>query len=315
MKFNMKKIFKNTLFAILSSLLFVQCKKDDTAVVPLADFIDVKLAADADLSVFKAAIAQAKLESFTKGPGPFTILAPSNAALSSVGLTTVTLPTIDSLTLTAFVLNHFQNLNRTSFEFPDGPNAPMASMAGFSNFASRNKAINKIYINGATVSETDITCGNGVIHKIDKALVQPVLTLRQLLKQNPNYTIMDSAISKTGLAATYAPTAASTIFAVDNATMIAAGYPSLAYIGTLTPVQVTTLTNILRYHIASTRNFSVAMKSGVLKTVQGSNLLLNVTGTSVTVKGTTNAAPFNLVDKDVMASNGVIHQVAGILMP
>jgi uncharacterized surface protein with fasciclin (FAS1) repeats len=314
MKFNMKNIFKTILLVIMSSLLFVQCTKKDE-VVPVEEFSDAKISKDPELSLLKAAIAQAKLESFTKGPGPFTILAPTNAALNAAGITTATLPTIDSLTLTAFLLNHFQNLKRTSFEFPDGPNAPMASMAGFSNFASQNKAIGKIYINGASVIEKDIVCGNGIIHKIDKALPQPVLTLRQLLKLNPNYTIMDSAITKVGLTATYAPSAASTIFAVDNATMIAAGYPSLTYISTLTPAQVTALANVLRYHIASTRNFSVAMKTGALKTVQGANLLLNVSGTTVTVKGNTNATPFNLIEKDVMASNGVIHQVTGILTP
>jgi uncharacterized surface protein with fasciclin (FAS1) repeats len=314
MNFNMKKIFRSAFLTILSGVVLVNCTKK-AEVLPLADFSDVKIANDPDLSIFKAAVAQAKLESFTKGPGPFTILAPTNAALTVAGLTTATLPTIDSLTLTAFVLNHFQNLNRTSFEFPDGPNAPMASMAGFSNFASRNKTLNKIYVNGATVLEQDITCGNGVIHKIDKALLQPVLTLRQLLKLNSNYTIMDSAISKTGLTATYAPSAASTIFAVDNATMIAAGYTSQTYISTLTAAQISTLTNVLKNHIVSTRNFSVAMKSGFLKTVQGVNLTLNVTGTSVSVKGATNVSPFNLTNKDQMGSNGVIHEVAGLLLP
>jgi uncharacterized surface protein with fasciclin (FAS1) repeats len=314
MKHNMKYIFKMILFTLTSSLLFVECtKKQD--VLSVEDFIDIKISRDPDLSLFKAAVAQAKLETFTKGAGPFTILAPTNTALNAVGVTSASLPTIDSLTLTAFLLNHFQNLKRTGFEFPDGPNAPMASMAGFSNFSSQNKVAGKIYVNGATIIEKDINCGNGIIHKIDKALLQPVLNLRQLLKLNPNYTFMDSAITKVGLNTVYAPSAASTIFAVDNATMIAAGYPSLTYISTLTPTQITALANVLRYHIAPSRNFSVAMKTGVLKTIQGSNLLLNVSGTSVTVKGTTNATPFNLIDKDIMASNGVIHQVSGILTP
>ncbi len=314
MKLNIKNLFKIILLALTTSFLFVQCTKKEDA-LPVADFIDVKISNDPELSLFKAAISQAKLETFTKGPGPFTILAPTNTALNAVGLTTASLPTTDSLTLTAFLLNHFQNIKRTGFEFPDGPNAPMASMAGFSNFSSQNKTLGKIYINGATILEKDINCGNGIIHKIDKALPQPVLNLRQLLKINPNYTIMDSAISRVGLNTVYAPSAASTIFAVDNTTMIAAGYPSLTYISTLTPTQITALANVLRYHIAPTRNFSVAMKSGVLKTIQGSNLLLNVSGTTVTVKGTTNATPFTLVDKDIMASNGVIHQVNGILTP
>jgi uncharacterized surface protein with fasciclin (FAS1) repeats len=314
MKVKITKISQVVFFLIASTIFFTQCKKDDSP-APVLEFLDAKISTDPDLSLLKAAIVQAKLESFTKGPGPFTILAPTNAALNAVGVTTTTLPTIDSLTLTSFLLNHFQNIKRTNFEFPDGPNAPMASIAGFSNFASRNKGLNKIFINGATIIDQDIQCGNGIMHKIDKALLQPVLNLRQLIKLNPNYTIMDSAITKVGLTSVYAPSAASTIFAVDNATMIAAGYPSLTYISTLTPTQITALANVLRYHIAPTRNFSVALKTGVLKTVQGTNLTINVTGTTVTVKGTTNSTAFNLVDKDIMASNGVLHQVSGILTP
>jgi uncharacterized surface protein with fasciclin (FAS1) repeats len=311
-----KKLF-SILLIFLASIVFVQCTKKEEVPVP-QEFIDAKLAADPDFTLFKAAIAQAKLESFTKGPGPFTILAPTNAALNAVGITTASLPSIDSITLTAVLLNHFQNLNRTSFEFPVGPNAPMISMAGFNNYSSKNTVSNKTYVNGATVTTTDINCGNGVIHKIDKALVLPIIPMRTILKSNPNFSLMDSAISKVGgtLPASFAPAtgSATTIFAINNASMTTAGYGSFTTIGTLTAAQVTTLSNILRYHIVQSRNFSVAMKSGNLKTLPGTNILVNA-GTSVTVKGISNPSPLTLVTPDVVASNGVIHEISGMLMP
>jgi uncharacterized surface protein with fasciclin (FAS1) repeats len=309
-----KKLF-SILLIFLVSIVFVQCTKKEDVPVP-QEFIDAKLAADPDFSLFKAAIAQAKLESFTKGPGPFTILAPTNAALNEIGLTTASLPTFDSITLTAVLLNHFQNLNRTSFEFPVGPNAPMLSMAGFNNYSSKNTVTNKTYVNGATVTIADINCGNGVIHKIDKVLVIPIIPIRTLLKTNPNFSLMDSAISKAGLTSSFAPAtgSATTIFAINNASMTAAGYGSFTAIGALTAAQVTTLSNILRYHIVQSRNFSVAMKPGNLKTLLGTNILVNA-GTSVTVKGISNASPLTLVSPDVVASNGIIHEISGMLMP
>lgn len=310
---NIRKILLPVL--LLLSIAFVQCTEKDT-VKPPAEFIDAKLAADAELSLFKAAITQAKLETFTKGPGPFTILAPSNAALNAAGITTASLPTIDSISLTAFLLNHFQNLKRTSFEFPVGPNAPMASMAGFNNFSSKNVVLNKTYVNGATVTTEDITCGNGVIHKIDKALLLPIIPVRTILKSNPNFSLMDSAISKAGLTSSFAPAAnsATTIFAINNASMIAAGYTSFTAIGALTPAQVVTLSNILKYHIVQSRNFSVAMKNGTLKTLLGTNITVAV-GTAVTVKGISNTTALTLVTPDVYASNGIIHEISGMLMP
>jgi uncharacterized surface protein with fasciclin (FAS1) repeats len=312
---NIKKIVTLLALLFISISLFTQCTKEKTEVSVL-ETLDAKLSADPELSLLKAAIAQAKLETFTKGPGPFTILAPTNTALNVAGITTASLPTIDSLTLSAFVLNHFQNLKRTNFEFPNGPNAPMLSIAGFNNFSAINKSLNKIYVNGATILQADITCSNGIIHKLNKALPQPVFSIRQLLKLNPNYTLMDSAISKAGLNGNFAPSTAApiTIFVIDNATMIANGYTNLATIGTLTAVQTTTLSNILKYHIIPSRNFSVAMVNGNLKTALNSNVLV-ATGATVSIKGISNPSPINLAGVDILGSNGVIHEITDMLKP
>ncbi len=315
MNTKIKSVFQRVAVLLLTVILFAQCNKKDDVVLA-TDTIDTKLAADPELSLFKKAVTQAKLESFTKGPGPFTILAPTNAALAAAGITDATLATVDSITLTAMLFNHFQNLKRTSFEFPVGPNAPMASMAGFSNFSSKNLTTNTTYINAAKVLETDINCSNGIIHKIDKFLALPNIPARTIIKSNPNYSLMDSAISKAGITTTFAPAtgSATTIFLISNASMIAAGYTSLATIGALTPAQVTTLTNTLRYHIIQSRNFSIAFKAGSTKTLQGSNVIIT-TGTPVTVKGISNTTASTITTPDIIASNAVLHEISGILLP
>ena len=310
-----KSVFQSTIVLMLAVVLCVQCNKKNEVVLA-TDNIDTKLAADPQLSIFKKAITQAKLETFTKGPGPFTILAPTNTALADAGITESSLTSIDSITLTAMVLNHFQNLKRTSFEFPVGPNAPMASIAGFSNFSFRNTTTNTTYVNAAKVLETDISCSNGIIHKIDKFLVIPIIPIRTIIKNTPNYSLMDSAISKAGLSLTFAPAAnsATTIFLINNANMIAAGYPNLTAIGALTPAQVTTLSNILRYHIVPSRNYSVAFKAGNLKTLLGSNITVT-TGTSVSFKGVSNTSAYTFLTSDIIASNAVAHELSGTLLP
>ncbi len=317
MNIKIKSIFQRVTVLMLAVTLLVQCNKNDDVVLA-TDTIDAKLAADPELSIFRKAITQARLESFTKGPGPFTILAPTDAALNAAGITEANLATVDSITLTAMILNHFQNLKRTSFEFPVGPNAPMASMAGFNNFSSKNLTTNTTYVNAAKILQTDINCSNGIIHKIDKYLVLPTISARTIIKSNPNYSLMDSAISKAGLStiASFAPAtgSATTIFLITNASMISAGYTSLATIGALTPAQVTTLTNILRYHIIQSRNYSIAFKGGSTKTLQGSNVIIT-TNTPVTVKGTSNTTASTITTPDIIASNAVLHEISGILLP
>lgn len=299
---------------MLLGLVFVQCNKSETVVV--ADNLDVTLNASPDLTIFQAAIKQAKLETFSKGPGPFTLFAPTDAAFTAAGITLASLPSIDSLTLTALVLNHFQNIKRTSYEIPEGPNAPMTSIANFNNFGYKDKLANKIYVNGATLTTKDVTCSNGIIHKIDKLLTIPNTTTLALLTANSNYSLMVQAITKASLTATFSPSASApaTIFALDNATMTAAGYDAVT-IAALSGVGLTTLTNLLKYHVVASRNFSVAFKAGNLKTVQGTNVTIGLSGAGVSVKGTNNASAFLLSNTDVFASNGVIHKVEGVLLP
>lgn len=316
MNHTIKSIFRQATVLLLAVLIFVQCNKKDDVVALPTETLDTKLAADPELSILKQAITQAKLEAFTKGPGPFTILAPTNAAFTAEGITATALASVDSITLTALVLNHFQNLQRSTFEFPVGPNTPMASMAGFNNFSFKNPALKSIYVNASKLLEADINCSNGVIHKIDKVLVIPTIPMRTIIKSNPNYSLMDSAISRAGLTTTFAPAtgSATTIFLINNASMMAAGYTSLTAIGALTAAQVTTLANILRYHVVQTRNYSVAFKAGNLKTLLGTNILV-ATSPAVTFKGISNTAPFTFVTSDIIASNGVMHELNGMLLP
>ncbi len=329
MRNKIKNLMRIPLLLVLGSMLFVQCNKSDSVVA--TDSLDDMLTKNTDLSMFKAAITQARLETFTKGPGPFTIFAPTNAAFTAAGITPATLAAMDSITLTALVLNHFQisalgSLTaRTSFEIPEGPNAPMTSIAGFSNFSYQDKAANKIFVSGAMVTEKDIKCSNGIIHKIDRILFPPVSSVMTLLMANPNYSLMVEAINKVGLqSTTFAPAASSpiTVFALTNAIMTANGYDAvtIAALVPATPAYIT-LSNILKYNVALSRNFSTDMKAGTLRTayVIGAStntfVTVSVSGAGKFVKGTSNPSPFQVTGLDIAASNGVIQGIAGMLKP
>ena len=328
MRNKLKNFIRIPLLLLLSSMLFVQCDKSDPVVA--TDSLDDMLAKSTDLSMFKSAVAKARLETFTKGPGPFTIFAPTDAAFTAAGITAATIAAMDSITLTALVLNHFQISGlgvltaRTSFEIPEGPNAPMASIAGYSNYSYKDKAVNKIYVSGALVSERDIKCKNGIIHKIDRILFPPILSVMTLLTANTDYSLMVQAINKVGLqSTTFAPAASSpiTVFALSNAIMTANGYDAvtIAALVPATPAYIT-LSNILKYNVAASRNFSTDMKAGLLKTAYvigaSTNTFVTVSiGAGVFLKGTSNPTPLQVTGLDVAATNGVIQGIAGMLKP
>lgn len=324
----MRNKIKNALlipvFLLACSLLLVQCDKSDT-VTPAASLAET-LSKSPDMSLFQAAITRAKLETFTQGPGPFTLFAPTDAAFAAAGITSGSIASMDTVLLTALILHHFQSSGpgiftpRTSFEIPDGPNAPMTSIGGFANYSYQDKLNKKIFVSGALITEKDIRCRNGIIHKIDKVLFPPTASIITTLNANPNYSLMVQAITKAGLTSVFSPAASApiTVFAIPNSVMTANGYDAVT-IAALSGAALTTLTNILRYHVVGSRNFSTDLKAGNLKTlyvVAGVPTVVTVSfGSGVLVKGVSNPAAFQITPVDFSCSNGVLQNITGMLRP
>ncbi|NJS42059.1 fasciclin domain-containing protein [Candidatus Gracilibacteria bacterium] len=69
------------------------------------------------------------------------------------------------------------------------------------------------------------------------------------------------------------------------------------------------LTKILTYHVVPGSVVSTSLKSGDVKSVEGSPIEVTVAGGKVTVGGA------NVIKADVKASNGVIHVIDKVLLP
>jgi len=68
------------------------------------------------------------------------------------------------------------------------------------------------------------------------------------------------------------------------------------------------LKSVLTYHVVSGKVMSADLKAGNVKTVQGSNVMVSLTGGAMV-----NDA--KVVGADVAADNGVIHAIDTVLMP
>lgn len=75
------------------------------------------------------------------------------------------------------------------------------------------------------------------------------------------------------------------------------------------PANKAKLTKILTYHVVPGSLLSTSLKSGDVKSVEGSSLKVAVNKGKVTVGGA------NVVKADIKASNGVIHVIDKVLMP
>lgn len=69
------------------------------------------------------------------------------------------------------------------------------------------------------------------------------------------------------------------------------------------------LTAVLTYHVVPGKAVAADVKSGPLETVQGQTLKVEVSATGVQVDNA------QVIQADVMASNGVIHVIDTVLMP
>lgn len=136
-----------------------------------SDIVDTAVGAGS-FTTLVAAVQAAGLEDTLRGPGPFTVFAPTDAAFAALPEGTVEnllLPE-NRDTLTAILTYHVVSgrvmaadaASLSSAPTVNGASAPIApSDAG------------GLTIGGANIVTTDIECSNGVIHVIDAVMMPP----------------------------------------------------------------------------------------------------------------------------------------------
>jgi uncharacterized surface protein with fasciclin (FAS1) repeats len=136
-----------------------------------SDIVDTAVAAGS-FGILVAAVQAAGLEDTLRGPGPFTVFAPTDAAFAALPEGTVAnllLPE-NRETLRGILTYHVVSgrvmaadaAALTSAPTVNGASAPIAPSAS-----------GGLTIGGANIVTTDIECSNGVIHVIDAVIMPP----------------------------------------------------------------------------------------------------------------------------------------------
>lgn len=124
---------------------------------------------------------------------------------------------------------------------------------------------------------------------------------------NPDFSTLVAALTAADLVTTLQGDGPFTVFAPTNDAF--AALPAGVLDALLLPENVATLAQILTYHVVSGMVMAADIKPGNVATVEGSNVKLSLMGAGVMV----NKA--NVVIADVMADNGVIHAIDGVILP
>ena len=117
-----------------------------------------------------AALAHAGLVSALQEDGPFTVFAPTDDAFAAAGIDLSTFDTdAENATLSDILLYHVYNGSVDAASVTDGMTATMLN-GDDTSFAVVNGSV---AINGANVTQPDVTASNGIIHFIDQVLMPP----------------------------------------------------------------------------------------------------------------------------------------------
>ncbi|GGW49757.1 fasciclin domain-containing protein [Alishewanella tabrizica] len=148
---------------LVSSLVFGAYAHNHKA---KADIVDTAVAAGS-FSTLVTAVQAADLVDTLKGPGPFTVFAPNDAAFAKI-------PAAD---LNALVANKAALTNVLTYHVVAGKvmAADVVKLTSATTVQGENLAIEvkdgKVFVNGAEVIATDIETSNGVIHVIDSVVM------------------------------------------------------------------------------------------------------------------------------------------------
>jgi len=153
--------------AVLSNAFqFRQTLVSRKAYLNMADIVDTAVGAGS-FKTLAAALTAANLVSTLKGPGPFTVFAPTDEAFAKLPPGTVESLLKDIPTLTKILTNHVVS---------GAVKAEKVVTLSEVTTLSQNKlkvvvGAAGVKIDNANVIKTDIVCDNGVIHVIDSVMV------------------------------------------------------------------------------------------------------------------------------------------------
>ncbi|MCD2259749.1 fasciclin domain-containing protein [Psychroserpens luteolus] len=291
------------------------------AVIGLPSIVDHALA-NPGFSNLVAALgaADGNLVDVLSGAGPFTVLAPDDAAFATF-LDGTPLGDVPTDALANILLNHVVTGNVASSTL-------IAGGAGYANTNATGPNDNNLSLyyntsdgvrfNGvSSVAQADVIGTNGIIHAVDAVIDIPSIVT--LATADPNFSTLVTALTTLTPATDFVATLSTangtspapfTVFAPTND-----AFDALAAI----PAE-DVLTQVLLHHVLGDANVqSGDLTDGISPSMlNGQAITINLPGTGDNIADVTDGAgnsDIGIVAVDVQAGNGVIHVLNKVMLP
>ncbi len=317
---------------VLPSLLFISCKKnagdiggENASPGDIVAFLQTlsiqpnstgnaqfrnSTPRQASFQLLSFAIARAGLANELNDPRfAFTLFAPTDEAFAASGLgTRQAINSVPVEKLKAILLYHVLGSKVLAAQVPS-VYTELTMLNNQEAYIIRSGA--GVFINGTPVVSADISAKSGVIHAINRVLMPPAGNIVEVAAANPNFTYLVAAVQKAGLVNALAGAGPLTVFAPTNQAFIDAGFPTIA---SIQAAPASALIPILTYHVFAGRVFSSDLSNGQMFTMlSGGMTTISLTnGAQIDGAG---SAPSNIIQADIMATNGVIHVLDRVLLP
>lgn len=309
----MKKL-KFIIPLLIMGLVFNSCDENEDPIVFETQTIVELVTNVPNLGSLEAALQRADLVSALQGSGPFTILAPSNAAFDQF-LADNDFANLNSVpvdVLRQVLLNHVISGNLQSTDLTTGfATTSATSAANGSPMSIYIDTSNGVTFNGiSSVENRDIQAENGTIHVVDAVIGLP--TVVDLAIAADATSTLVSAVSAANLVDALSGAGPFTILAPTNDAF--GQFLTDNNLSGLGDIPTDLLTQVLLNHVVG-----AALESGDLSTGYASTLATSAASDNnmSLYIDTSNGVRFNGVSSvsaaNIVANNGVIHLVDAVI--
>jgi transforming growth factor-beta-induced protein len=250
-------------------------------------------------TILENLLDEAEFSDPLEGYGPFTLFAPTNAAIQALPAEVIQALSEDIGLLEDVLAYHLVQGTALSTDLSNGLTVP--TLLGKNVTVTINN--DGVFINDAKVILADIRTDNGVVHVLDAVLL-PKTTVVDILGERDELSTARLLVNLSGLEAALNGEGPFTVFAPDDNAFDTAPLSLLEY---ATSSQAN-LQNVLLFHTVPGRALSTDLSNGQsLTTANGKALLVTINNNGVFINNA------QVIEADLVAENGVVHIIDEVL--
>lgn len=273
---------------------------------PTLDLLDTAAEAG-NFTTLLAAVDAAGIADALRGPGPYTVFAPTDDAFAAVPAEILDFLLANPTELANVLLYHAVSgqvlaedvVNLTGATTLNGEDVEIEVIDG------------QVFVNQAQVIATDILATNGVIHVLDAVLLPPSFTppqpnIVEVAASVDRFSTLVAAVEAAGLADALQGDGPFTVFAPNNDAF--AKIPADTLNALLNDPDA--LAEILLYHVSpGALTADDVLARNRLRTLQGQFTDIEVNDAGAFINDA------QIIATDILASNGVIHEIDTVILP